>query len=366
MNEKDFRFIQGHFQHYYRNHAPVPPDLTAREFGFGWQKKIDYRHAAFASHKELAEFFIKDAPLFASYSTAYYQFPAKKPVPEKGYLGADLVFDLDKTEKEHDHQAFFCRECLRLLHGEALALGSMLSEDFGFSSTLVFSGQKGFHLHVRGDPVRNLSKDARRQISDYICAEGLDAQALFPETRTPLDSRQSSVGGFQGPGARSQGWQKRIHDAMQEALRNQDVKKLRRFGLSRKNLDYAKKFQDEALANLSSGNWKAFCDEPPLNILDEVRFVQTDRAVTYDLSRLIRLPESLHGSTGFRAKILEKNGFSVEEAVVFPSEPFSEIRLLEDAEFTLSKPYSLRAGRLEGVPLHVAIFLLAQGKATLP
>ena len=238
-----------------------------------------------------------------------------------------------------------------------------MKEDFGFESLLVFSGQKGFHLHVRSDEVRNFSKEARRQLADYAGAEGLDAETLFPTGKTELDSRQSRAGSFRGPGKESSGWPGRVYALMKEGVEKKDAKNLRALGLSKKNIEYVLTYPEEALKNLDAGNWNAFCDKPPLKVLDAMRFVQTDKAVTFDLSRLIRLPESLHGSTGFAAKTLSGDSFRVEDAVVFSQESVLEIKILETVEFQLFKPYAFQANRLEGVPLSVAIFLLCQGKA---
>ncbi|MBI5035986.1 DNA primase catalytic subunit PriS [Candidatus Micrarchaeota archaeon] len=374
MNEKELKFLQAHFRSHYQKHLPVPPDLASREFGFGWQKKIDYRHQSFASHKEFQDFMLTEVPLYVSYSLAYYQFPDKRPVSAKGFQGADLVFDLDQTNAEHDHSAFFCRGCLECLHREALGLKDMLSKDLGFESTLVFSGQKGFHLHVRSEKVRDLGKEARKQIADYVSAEGLDMRKLLPVAGESIELkfREGIRNVPKGPQAQSRGCTKRAYEAMRKAIESEDEKALKAYGLGRKNISYIKQNKQRALENLEKGNWGAFCDSENLdrvfaNVVKTVRFVQTDKAVTFDLSRIIRLPDSLHGSTGFTAKTLkEGEKFKVEDAMAFKGEEIIEVIPREDVDFTLNGEWRLRKAKFEGLPMPIALFAIAQEKALLP
>src|SRR5699024_11964031 len=60
-----------------------------------------------------------------------------------------------------------------------LRLLDFLENDFGFRAlTIVFSGGRGYHVHIRDPGVQALESDARREIVDYVRAIGLDFDAL--------------------------------------------------------------------------------------------------------------------------------------------------------------------------------------------
>ena len=157
-------FVKDLLRRYYVGRTVAVPALAQREFGFGFESKIDYRHKSFASENEFNEFLRREAPLYASYSTARYSLPAARPMNRKGSLGTDLVFDLDKTygeEHPDSHNEVICGKCLGRSREDALRFyEEFLLSDFGFSKDDVsvnFSGNKGFHFHVRTEGVQKLS-----------------------------------------------------------------------------------------------------------------------------------------------------------------------------------------------------------------
>ncbi len=162
--------VRAKFALYYEQHAPAPSYVSQREFGAGFEKKIDFRHKAFSKPDDLQVFLKTEAPLFVSYSVARYEFPAARPVEKKHALAADLVFDLDNTylNEAHPHGGLVCAYCLERSKQDAVRLcEDFLFNDFGFSKPetfLAFSGAKGFHIHVQGDAVSQLSREARRQL----------------------------------------------------------------------------------------------------------------------------------------------------------------------------------------------------------
>jgi hypothetical protein len=86
---KEHDFIGKHFQQFYKTHQVSVPSVSMREFGFGYEKKIDLRHKSFQSQKELQEYFVSKVPLYASYSAAFYEYPAARPMNAKNFLKAD-------------------------------------------------------------------------------------------------------------------------------------------------------------------------------------------------------------------------------------------------------------------------------------
>ncbi|MHA1873927.1 MAG: DNA primase catalytic subunit PriS, partial [Candidatus Heimdallarchaeaceae archaeon] len=85
------------FSRYYLENYPLNnsiSEIERREFGFtsfeGWM----LRHKSFKNSSELKEFLQRSVPSDAYYSCAYYEDPEAE-MDRKGWLGADLIFDID-------------------------------------------------------------------------------------------------------------------------------------------------------------------------------------------------------------------------------------------------------------------------------
>jgi len=96
---------------------------------------------------------------------------------------------------------------------------------------------------------------------------------------------------------------------------------------------------------------------------------QIDQGVTLDVSRLIRLPSTIHGGSSLLCdyvglnKLEDYNPFN--DAVVFGNED-TKIKLLEDVEEITLKEQSFGGFKKEQevtVPEFVALFLIAKKKA---
>src|SRR3989338_1665701 len=105
------RLLSEYFRNHYARNLRAPPSLEQREFGFGFDKKIDFRHKAFASARDFGSFVEREAPLYMSFSAAYYRFPDAQPMEKKEFLGADLAFDLDAHYDHEGHNNLQCRHC---------------------------------------------------------------------------------------------------------------------------------------------------------------------------------------------------------------------------------------------------------------
>ena len=145
-------FVQEKFSVFYANHDLSVPDVHRREFGFGLHKKIDFRHKAFRTNAELNAYFRQNAPLFASYSTALYEFPDARPMEKKVFMGSDLVFDIDKPTRDfpHEHNEIFCVECFAKVKKDSMKIVDYLQDDFGFKGVAVnFSGNKDNFIFLK-------------------------------------------------------------------------------------------------------------------------------------------------------------------------------------------------------------------------
>ncbi|MFH1055464.1 MAG: DNA primase catalytic subunit PriS [Candidatus Altiarchaeota archaeon] len=311
MNTETKIHLRRKFKEYYWNHqVGAPSEVHRREFGVGTlEDKIKFRHKAFATERELNQYLKTEAPYYISYSAAYYEFP-KQPMAEKNWLGADLIFDLDKP------MSLLNEEKLEEVKEEATTLLEFLEGDFGFSRkdiSVNFSGGKGYHIHVSSDDVKSLNGDGRREIADYVSGAGLDITYFLSEVEGfkgftfKRGKVQASSGSFIGPRKDSRGWAGRVY-AVTEKLVNSPVEELLLLdGIGRKTAEKIAASRERNMKLLAEGKWDALFSLFGKNIQKQiyskaVEVTDEDKQVTLDTSRLIRLPDTIHGGSGLIAK----------------------------------------------------------------
>ncbi|NPA22624.1 MAG: hypothetical protein GXN92_03565 [Candidatus Micrarchaeota archaeon] len=316
------------------------PRVEQREFGIGnLEKKIYKRHLAFLSLEELKAFLIREAPFYISYSAAYYQNPSA-PMEKKGFLGADLVFDIDVSLEE-----------LEKAKEDVLYLYDVLKQDFGFKDIVInYSGNRGFHIHVRDPEALGIGKEGREALVEYFNLQKFDYKELlkhYTAYRGKKDAEILATGGILGPSPRE-------HKA----------------GFLGKFLTNLYGVLDEKGRKfLLKGDWRYVKSSHVKKALEKTRLrLDVDNQVTSDLSKLIRMENSIHGSTGLQAKVLslEKlEGFDPwEEAVVFSKEKKVLVQMKESFRIP-RKNISLQEGKLYRMPEYLALFVVLQKKAIL-
>ena len=357
MNPKTQAFVKGKLREYYsKKGVKQPNDLKSREFGFGNEKKIDYRHHAFGTPEELKMYFVDKAPLYASYSSAYYEFPDARPMQKKNFKGADLIFEFD-SDCTHAKETLTCTACMDEMKNETTKLiEDFLVPDFGFSQrdiSVAFSGSRGFHIHVKNELVRQLSQDARREIIDYVQAKDL---------KTPNWQH--------GPTPQSGGWYGKIARLLCDYVEHPEHYTIR-------SKEVAGKTEAERralLEKMKTGNYDQFRRSGVLwkRIL-EIKKVHLsaniDQSVTFDLSRLIRLPSTIHGGSSLIAcEVRNLDKFEpFKDAVAFYNPPV-EIKALHDIPMFTLKGQSFGAmqkGSAAQVPEYAAMFLMCKGMAEI-
>ncbi len=371
---KEFEFLKRKFSDYYASLEPekiAPGDCAAREFGAGWEKKIDWRHLALASASELKSFLVREAPLYCSYSAAHYEFPSAQPMERKNATAWDLIFDIDAptVKIEHAHDELFCVKCFEAVREDTRRLiDDFLIADLGFSEKNVavnFSGSKGMHVHVTSEEALKLSQDARKQIAAYVKGpNGVAALLTQYEEKAPL----------RGPGKTASGWKGKAYRAARDFLERASTEDLMDYSLRR---DRAQRIVDEkkiALERLASGQWDAIAGLEKvwpslISGLVARQRVEIDEPVTTDAARLIRLPDSLHGGSSLRAKKIDLKKLSefdpLKQAVAFKSDKTVKLKTSKAFEFEFDdETRCVEAGESE-VALGPALFLLCKGKATL-
>jgi len=227
LNAHSQEFIYRKFSEYYRNSTtslPSPTSLERREFAFLlFKERLMVRHKSIQSIDRLRLFLSEVVPSDVYRSCAYYENPESE-MDKKGWLGADLVFDIDadhiptSCEKLHDEwnclhcgingkgltptdcpqcggkrfatKTWPCDLCLGSAKNETLKLLDFLKNDFGFSHNEIhvfFSGHRGYHVQIENDAIITLDSLARKEIVDYITGVGLEVskKAKDPSRTAP-------------------------------------------------------------------------------------------------------------------------------------------------------------------------------------
>ena len=312
------------FSEYYDSILPesiwTPPRLRTREWMFiPWGGAPPDRHRAFPDKNSLHSYLRSRAPHSCFHSTAYYQEPSMLKMAEKGWLGADLIFDLDGDHlpgvSDNDFPAM-----IEVIQGQAWRLwNEFLEPEFGFKekyAQFTFSGHRGFHIHVRDPNLLHLDSNARREIVNYIRGEGIDIQSTISDNSewgrralqgidSTLEKLSSISNGEKGKGALLD----ELHGILSTRANSPQV-----------NLKSTSRASIVELAELAGNEDKVsrMKKDPSLAVFgpkctpifwelvkgDSSVVIgtagETDEVVTVDTKRVIRWVGSLHGKSGLR------------------------------------------------------------------
>ena len=393
-------WLRERFRRYYRDaKIELPPRFARREYGFMfWEPGMMQRHQSFKSGEGLREFLVSRTPMHAYYSSAYYETPGAPTMEEKGWLGADLIFDLDADHIERVKGMPY-EEMLEVVKSEVVKIvDQYLLGDFGFdpSSILItFSGGRGYHIHVRDPRVWELHGHERREIVDYITGTGLDAESLFH--RVPIELKRWKDKAtvkyrHQLPTPDEPGWPGRLAHGILAAT--EEVGKMERSdavahlvtvgGLTPKIAGemYDALFQGRAgsrgVDRLRRGDIDFFPSEKYLEPFRKVFVPQavdlgkreTDEPVTSDIKRLIRMPHTLHGKTGLFVVPMGRDAidrFVPLRDAVPPAWSADSLKMELRGKISLAmrdETFNLEEGVNE-VPEYVAVFLACRGIASV-
>ncbi len=362
-----------------------------------FDKNFMLRHLEFKTKQNLKKFLIEKVPKHAYYSTAYYSNPSARSMEDKGWLGADLIFDLD-ADHIPETEGLEYHKMLEVVKKEAEKLiFSFLLDDFGFSENdlfITFSGGRGYHIYVRNPAVFDLKSDQRREIVTYITGEGADLEKFLSEKwekpkkakkfRRIYELYPSDYGGWFGKVRKGIDIESRklldiyreygelaLYKEIYSVLKDKKLTKKLVKGLLKENKVGTKKIEtialddrSQKLQDLSDAERDIFLQY----IKEKIRIRgEADEPVTTDIHRLIRLVGSLHGKTGFIVKPLTLNEFQYfnpfKDAIpsIFKDKECTII-LKEKKEIVFDDKRYVLDGE-EKVPLYIAIFLIARGFA---
>ena len=407
MNEASRDFVYEKFSDFYSDPStavPAPSSLSQRELGFLLLKgRVMLRHKGFARISDLQSFLSDIVPSDVYRSCAYYENPEAE-MDKKGWLGADLVFDIDadhiptSCDKLHDEwtcakcgfsgkgitpeacpacagqkfeaKTWPCEVCLESAKEETIKLVDMLSVDFGFSDSEVsvfFSGHRGYHVHVENEAVKTLDAMARKEIVDYIT--GLGLSVLGGEARGRSAKRRRA----RGFSLHDFGWNRRLKlglknfilNASKEDLANAGVKGNSAVIMRNKELILKRCIEEgrwSSVKGVSVGTWRRLAE-----YVKDLESSKIDTVVTTDTHRLIRMNGTLHGKTGLRKVEFSATHLAdfdpFEEAVAF-KEGAVKVSVSDAPKFRLGGsvlgPYKRQTVE---VPTAAAVLLICRGRA---
>ncbi|QLD87745.1 DNA primase small subunit PriS [Natronomonas salina] len=389
MDGRTREYLKGRFGDHYRRTAPSPPPAAnEREWGYiTWSSggTTMVRHHSYldlVGGGDLGDFLAGERPRHVYFSAGRYDDPGAGTMGQKGWRGSDLVFDLDAdhlpgVDPEADSYAEMLREC----KGALLRLLDLLESDFDFDDmTVVFSGGRGYHVHVRDPGVQGLSRTARREIVDYLLGQDLEFEDIVATEAvagsagrsSPAQKRTLPDGGWAGR------TRERLDAFVEELLavdESEAVERLREFdGIGEGKATAALNAARNNRRELDRGN----VDVHPAvysiarHLFAEVLDDETapiDEPVTTDINRLIRLPGSLHGGTGLAVQHIDRAAVDDFDPLVDAvPETFrnNDIAVYVREETTVElggESFRLTEG-VESVPEYAGVFAMARGHAT--
>jgi DNA primase small subunit len=402
-------FVRRKFSEFYNSPSttlPSPTGISQREFAFFlFKERAMVRHRGVVNLNGLRKAIADFQPSDIYYSCAYYENP-EADMERKGWLGADLVFDIDadhiptSCDKIHDEwvcgkcgfsgkgptpeicpacdaqkfdtKSWPCERCINSAKDETIKLVDILRTDFGFSEgdiRLFFSGHRGYHVHVEAEAVRSLDAMARKEIVDYVYGLGL---TMLDERQNSKDAKKRADRIFQ---LQDFGWNKRITTGMQKFVLSATKQELNQIGIRQCAEGIIREREVIAKKYIEEGRWSGIKGlkigpETWLKIARHVKDLESahvDTVVTTDIHRLIRMNGTLHSKSG-----LLKIEFTLKELPDF--DPFREavafkegnVRVIVSSapQFRLGEatfgPYTKQEIEL---PTAAAILLICKGRA---
>ncbi|MHA2233538.1 MAG: DNA primase catalytic subunit PriS [Candidatus Hodarchaeales archaeon] len=280
-------------------------DFQSREFAFQLPDTSFVRNISFENPSRFIKHLQESAP-FAAYVGAVYDQPPRKDyrIQDAKWKYRELVFDIDLNDYDDVRtcgckgKGQICQECWPLLQPIVLFLDETFERDFDYKITWAFSGNRGLHAWIKGPDTDELSRKQRRAIVDYV--------TLVRQGRLLLlragDRRRKLPPYFQ---------ERVLRLVLTTALNLASKEELDQAGFKRGKikeiiaerevsgrLNYAK-------AQALMGSLLANTDQIKRALLEKW-YPRFDENVTTDTRRVLRIPGSIHGTTGKQCRILKE------------------------------------------------------------
>jgi len=389
-SKNSLEFLKNRFRDFYEsNKVELPDRFSRREYAFvffGGRGMM--RHLSYDKKSNFSKFITEKGPQHIYYSSAFYKKPDAPRMPEKEWMGAELIFDLD-SDHLHGVEKMSFAESLDLVKKEFYKLvNDFLLNDFGFDEKnldLYFSGGRGYHCHVNDPAVFDMDSNERREVVDYITGRDLKDSLIFHEMTTGRKSYGQRVypsgKSLKMPKPDEPGWRGRISKGIIEIINEikkskYPIEKLKEYGVKEEEAEkLLTDLSEERIKRIKEGNLdqsktirKFFLNNALRKTAVSMSAGETDEPVTCDVKRLIRIPGSLHGKTGFKVEKITIDGLKdfnpLRDTVVLPDntvniEVNTQVKIkIRNEEFNLEK------GSHE-VPVYLAVFLIGRKMANI-
>ncbi|MBK70036.1 MAG: hypothetical protein CMB53_01365 [Euryarchaeota archaeon] len=289
----------------------APPRLRSREWMFiPWGSKPPDRHRALPTKNDLLSYLQTRGPHSCFHSTAYYEDPSQRKMSEKGWLGADLIFDLDGDHlpgvSDNDFPGM-----MEKIQEQAWSLwNDFLQPEFGFKEEHVqttFSGHRGFHIHIRDPAYLHLDSNARRELVNYITGVGIDVKSIMAgpdigwSDRIDLgfDGVIESLSSISSSNENTKELVRDLHSSLKSrnfSCSEELIKRLADESSKGGRIDRLRQDRSRSVFTTTKLNetfWELVKGAP-------LAVGETDENVTVDVKRVIRWVGSLHGKSGLR------------------------------------------------------------------
>ena len=378
MDETTALTVKRYFKEYYFKHGSnikSPSQMESREFGYFPFGGGMIRHLSFNDIGTFRALLVKEAPAGVYCSNSLYTDPSAE-MTKKGWLKADLIFDIDADALnlpcKKDHDTWVCKQCGKKEFGlrpemcpackgtrlqevswtcplcldgtkrETYRLLDFLEKDFGIDDSIIqvfFSGNAGYHIQMEGSALEKLDQHGRSEIADYLTAQGIELELFDNPKISPNDA----------------GWRGRIARYIRD--------------LPPETPPFSTSEYNKRVAELT-GKLKKPQAIQFLETAVKESSVRIDAAVTTDIHRIFRMPETLNNKTGFvKRYVVDLSAFDpTVQGIALPEEnELVEVKVESCPKIILGGntygPFK-EAGTAE-LPLFVAIYLALKGAAKI-
>lgn len=382
MNKKTEKYLKGRFRDYYRLYENININKDKeREFAFiKWDDNM-IRHKSKRNIGDINTYLSNKDYKHIYYSSARYKKPEKSEMDKKIRKGTDLIFDLDADHLERVNEEDITHsKMLKEVKKELKNLIEILEKNLNYNDyTIYFSGGRGYHIHIRKERIQKLTSDERKEITKYITIPNLKLEDLIKKGNS-YQIKSDQINEIKHYG----GWGKELKDESLNTLKqiknskNPQEKASQIKGIGKKK---SKKIINNINRNIEllklglydSNNIKKILE----NKLSEIKNNKTahiDKPVTYDVNRLIRCPNSLHGKTGLKVTRID-NKEQLEKFKPFKDavpERFKnndlkvKITTEETETIGINEKLKIKPNEEKTLKEHKSIYLLLNEKAELP
>jgi len=383
--KKSLEFLKNRFKDFYdQNNIQLPERFSRREYAFiNFGQKGMMRHIGFAKKNNFSRYIKENTPMHAYYSTAFYEKPDAPKMQEKNWMGAELIFDLDSDHLPNIEKMTYSESLVQVKKEFYKLVNDFLLNDFGFDEKnldLYFSGGRGYHCHVKDPAIYHLDSNERREIVDYITGRNLKDSLVFQEIYTGRkrygDKVYPSGKSLKMPKPDEPGWKGRISrgiiDIIDEIKKSKyPIEKLKEYGVKEEDAEkLLTDLSEDRIKRIREGKLdqtktirKFFLNNALRKTAVTMSAGETDEPVTCDIKRLIRLPGSLHGKTGFKVvglSIDELKEFNpLNETIVMPDDEV-KINMNKNVKINLkNEEFNIEKGE-QKVPVFLAVFLIGR------